>query len=346
MKVAIVNDMLMAVEALRRVLSLSKEIEIVWIANSGVQAVEKCRIDKPDLILMDLIMPQMDGVEATRIIMEETPCPIVIVTSSVESNTDKVFRAMGAGALDAVDTPTLSADHDTKNNNTLLNKIKKISFLFNPSKKNSTTSGSVSNTASNTISRKKGISNDDVTLIVIGASTGGPQALEKILAALPDNFSVPIIIVQHVDESFTPELVTWLSSVTNLKIKLAEKYEKIKKGNVYIAAKNDHLVIDYNGAMCYSAEPSDLVYKPSVNVFFNSVSKNWPGKTIGILLTGMGADGAQGLLQLRKRGDFTIVQNEQSSAVFGMPKEAISLNAALDIIPLDKIANKIKYLTL
>ncbi len=343
MKVAIVNDMLMAVEALRRVLSLSKEIEIVWIANSGVQAVEKCRIEKPDLILMDLIMPQMDGIEATRIIMKETPCLIVIVTSSVESNTDKVFRAIGAGALDAVNTPTLrSADRDAQNNNALLNKINKISYLLNPSKKNSATTDSVGNTSV----KKEGISGDDVTLIVIGASTGGPQALEKILAALPNNFSVPIIIVQHVDESFTPELVTWLNSVTNLKIKLAEKYEKIKKGNVYIAAKNDHLIIDYNGAMCYSTEPSDLVYKPSVNVFFDSVSKNWPGKTIGILLTGMGADGAQGLLQLRKRGDFTIAQNEQSSVVFGMPKEAINLNAALDIIPLDKIANKIKYLTL
>lgn len=346
MKVAIVNDMLMAVETLRRVLSLDKEIEIAWIANSGVQAVEKCRVEKPDLILMDLIMPQMDGVEATRIIMKETPCPIFIVTASVESNTDKVFRAMGAGALDAMNTPVLGvdagADHDAQNNNVLLDKINKISFLFNADKEDS----KVTESFNNAIGNKKKISHDDVTLIVIGASSGGPRALKKILAALPNNFSVPIIIVQHVDESFTPELVTWLSSVTNLKIKLAEKYETIKKGNVYIAAKNDHLVIDYNGVMCYSDEPSDVGYKPSVNVFFDSVSKNWRGKTIGILLTGMGVDGAQGLLQLRKRGDFTIAQDEQSSAVFGMPKEAININAAMDVMPLNKIASKIKYLTL
>jgi len=337
MKVAIVNDMIMAVEALRRMLSLSKEIEIIWIANSGIQAVEKCRTNKPDLILMDLIMPQMNGVEATQIIMKETPCPILIVTSSVEGNTDKVFRAMGACALDAINTPVLSANSDTQSNNVLLEKINRIAILLDPNKKIFPVKKDVSN--------KRVANNDNVDLIVIGASSGGPQALEKILAALPNNFSVPIVIVQHVDEAFTPDLVSWLNSVSALKIKLAEEFERIKKGNVYVAAKNSHLVIDYNSTLRYSTEPQDLAHKPSVNVFFDSVSKIWPGKTIGILLTGMGVDGAEGLLQLRKRGDYTITQDKQSCAVYGMPRAATDLDAAMDILPLNKIASRILNLT-
>jgi len=337
MKVAIVNDMIMAVEALRRMLSLSKEIEIIWIANSGIQAVEKCRTNKPDLILMDLIMPQMNGVKATQIIMQETPCPILIVTSSVEGNTNMVFRAMGAGALDAINTPVLSANSDTQSNNVLLEKINRIAILLDPNKKILPVKKYVSN--------KRVANNDNIDLIVIGASSGGPQALEEILAALPDNFSVPIVIIQHVDEAFTPDLVSWLNSVSALKIKLVEEFERIKKGNVYVAAKNNHLVIDYNSTLRYSTEPQDLAHKPSVNVFFDSVSKNWPGKTIGILLTGMGVDGAEGLLQLRKRGDYTITQDKQSCAVYGMPKAATDLDAAMDILPLNKIATRILNLT-
>lgn len=333
MKIAIVNDMIMAVEALRRVLSLSKHIKVVWIANNGVQAVEKCRAEKPDLILMDLIMPEMDGVEATRIIMKQTPCPILIVTSSVEGNAETVFRAMGAGALDAINTPTLSAFNNSEIDGLLLEKINKIAFLLNSTQKKPVFLHSATN---NHVAHDSNIS-----LVVVGASSGGPQALEEILTALPNNFSVPIIIVQHVDEEFTPELVAWLDSICGLQVKLAHEYEKIKKGNVYIAAKNDHLVMTYNGIVHYSNEPAELAYKPSVDVFFNSVAKNWSGKVIGVLLTGMGVDGAEGLLQLRNRGDFTITQDKQSCAVYGMPKAANEIDAAIEILPLKNIANRI-----
>ncbi len=330
MKIAIVNDMLMAVEALRRVLSQSGDIEVIWVANNGAQAVEQCQKDKPDLILMDLIMPVMDGVEATKQIMQQTPCSILIVTSSVDHNADKVFRAMGAGALDAVNTPVMESGNTNEIQNVILEKIKNIALLMRPK-----------TTISFSKKPAQSITNKSINLVVIGASSGGPQALENVLGKLPASFPVPIVIVQHVDEAFVTELTAWLDSVTELNVKLASENEMLKKGNVYIASKSDHLIINDKMLLSYTVGPDDVAFRPSVDVFFDSVTQNWPGKAIGVLLTGMGNDGAKGLLQLRKRGDVTIAQDKQSSAVYGMPKAAAQLDAAEEIMALDDIANRI-----
>ena len=338
MKIAIVNDMLIAVEALRRVLSQSRDIEVIWVANNGAQAVEQCQINKPDLILMDLIMPVMGGVEATKQIMQKTPCPILVVTSSVDHNADKVFRAMGAGALDAVNTPVVESGNTNEIQNIILTKIKNIALLMQP--KNS----AILSRKSKQSIANKGIANKSVNLVVIGASSGGPQALENILGKLPRSFPLPIVIVQHVDQAFAAELVSWLDSITELDVKLATENERLKKGNVYIAAKSDHLIINEKMLLSYSAGPDDVVFRPSVDVFFDSVRQNWPGKTIGVVLTGMGNDGAKGLLQLRKRGDLTITQDKQSCAVYGMPKAVAQLDAAEEILALDNIANRIMQL--
>jgi len=333
MKIAIVNDMLFAVEALRRVLTKSADIEVIWVANNGAQAVEQCQSNKPDLILMDLIMPVMDGVEATKQIMQQTPCPILVVTSSIDHNADKVFRAMGAGALDAVNTPVMESENTNDIQNIILEKIKNIALLMQPI-----------NTVSFSKKPKQNIDNKSINLVVIGASSGGPQALENVLGKLPRSFPVPIVIVQHVDQAFAPELVSWLDSITELNVKLASENEKLKKGNVYIAARSDHLILNENLLLNYIEGPDEVAFRPSVDVFFDSVTQNWPGKTIGVLLTGMGADGAKGLLQLRKRGDFTITQDKQSSAVYGMPKAAAKLDAAEEILALDDIATRIMQL--
>lgn len=338
MKIAIVNDMLIAVEALRRVLSQSRDIEVIWVANNGAQAVEQCQINKPDLILMDLIMPVMGGVEATEQIMQKTPCPILVVTSSVDHNADKVFRAMGAGALDAVNTPVVESGNTNEIQNIILTKIKNIALLMQP--KNS----AILFRKPKQSFANKSIANKSVNLVVIGASSGGPQALENILGKLPRSFPLPIVIVQHVDQSFAAELVSWLDSITQLDVKLATENDKLQKGNVYIAAKSDHLIINEKMLLSYSAGPDDVVFRPSVDVFFDSVRQNWPGKTIGVVLTGMGNDGAKGLLQLRKRGDLTITQDKQSCAVYGMPKAVAQLDAAEEILALDDIANRIMQL--
>ncbi|NJK77075.1 MAG: chemotaxis response regulator protein-glutamate methylesterase [Richelia sp. CSU_2_1] len=327
MKIAIVNDTLIAAEALRRVLVTVPEYEIVWIAADGAEAVKKCATNTPDLILMDLIMPVMDGVEATRQIMKASPCAILLVTSSVTANAGKVFEAMGYGALDAINTPILGASGNTQTGGVeLLKTISKVARLigktqFTPKFQNA----SVKCVAP--------------PLLAIGSSTGGPQALATLLSGLPANFAFPVAIVQHVDAEFAPGLAEWLSQKTQLSVGLAVGDRPLEAGKVSIAATNDHLVLQSNLTLKYTKEPLDYPYRPSVDTFFNSVAQHWPGKGVAVLLTGMGKDGAKGLKALRSIGWHTIAQDRETCVVYGMPKAAAELNAAVQILPLEAIAS-------
>ena len=333
MRIAIVNDTPMMLESLKRIIDTDPKHEIAWLAEDGLIATEKCDIDVPDLILMDLIMPVMNGVEACKIIMQESPCSILVVTSSVEENASLVFSAMGYGALDAVNTPVLNPEHPDYSAENLLNKINIIEKLISPRKPPSLPS--VKNGTKNS-NAKPGTS-----LLVIGASTGGPAALVVLLKKLPADFPVPIVIIQHIDQQFCPGFVEWVDEQVLLSTSMAKQGVKPLKGHIYISAGNKHLTIDSNECLSYSDEPIDYPYQPSVNVFFNSVAENWQGGAYGVLLTGMGKDGAEGLLALKKQGFPTIAQNEESCAVYGMPKEAAKLDAAKYILALRDISRKL-----
>ncbi len=330
MKIGIVNDLPMAVEALRRALALAPRHEVIWTANDGAEAVALCARQRPDLVLMDLIMPGMDGVEATRRIMAGTPCTILIVTVSVDANTSRVFEAMGYGALDAVDTPSLGSGDLTTSSAPFLAKIDTIARLIGDGAKprSPITLGRVSPT-----SRQ--------ALVAIGASAGGPAALATLLEGLPRNFPAAIVIIQHVDERFVGGLAEWLRRHSALPVRLAEEGDRPLPGTVLLAGTGDHLTLKAADRLGYTAEPRDYAYRPSVDVFFQSVGTLWPGKAIGVLLTGMGADGALGLKALRAKGHYTIAQDQASSAVYGMPKAAAAANAAVAILPLQRIAPKI-----
>jgi two-component system response regulator WspF len=301
MKIAIVNDMLMAVEALRRVLATVPEYELVWVARDGAEAVAKSRAQTPDLILMDLLMPVMDGVEATRQIMTYSPCAIVVVTASVNRYASKVFEAMGYGALDAVCTPIFGLSGNTEGAAGLLAKIAIIGKLL----------GKSAGQKHRSISPAKQfrLPNQTLPLVAIGASTGGPQALATILSQLPESFSAAIVIIQHVDVQFALSLVKWLNPQTPLTVELANLGCQLAAGKVLIAGTNDHLVWGANGTLMYTKEPRDYSYRPSVDVFFKSCAQHWPGKGVGVLLTGMGKDGAAGLMSLRSAGWHTIAQD-------------------------------------
>lgn len=334
MKIGIVNDMFMAVEAMRRVLAGSGAHQVAWIARDGVQAVEMCAKDKPDLVLMDLIMPNMDGVEATRQIMLKSPCPIVVVTANVDDNSSKVFEAMGAGALDAVNTPVLSTINaqlstSSEGARPLLAKIETIRKLVGPvgSRKFGATAAPVA--------RPPGFKHN--RLVAIGASAGGPAALAKLLSQLPDDFPAGIIIVQHVDEQFAAGLAAWLADQTTLQVRLAKDGDRPQAGTVLLAGRESHLVFTGPARLGYTIEPEDCSYRPSVDVFFNSALRFWDGTIVGVVLTGMGRDGAEGLKALRDRGHHTIAQDEKTSAVYGMPRAAAELKAASEILALDKI---------
>ena len=330
MRIAIVNDMLLAVEALRRVIISTDGHQVAWIARNGAEAVALCAADRPDLILMDLIMPEMDGVEATRRIMAKTPCAIVVVTANVNDHASKVFEAMGAGALDAVNTPALGSPGDCADAKALLAKIETIRRLIGPVIVHHTATGKT------TVERPADAKTD--RLVVIGASAGGPAALANVLSKLPADFPAALAIVQHVDAQFALGLASWLSGQTPLHLRLAEEGDHPEAGTVLVAGKEAHLVLTATLRWDYQSAPVDCAHRPSVDVFFESVCKHWKGKVVGVLLTGMGRDGAAGLQMLRKHGHHTIAQDQHSSAVYGMPKAAAELNAATEILALDKIA--------
>ena len=330
MRIAIVNDMPMAVEALRRVLAFEPAHQVIWVARDGEEAVRLCAEEKPDLILMDLIMPVMNGVEATRRIMAETPCAIVIVTVDREQNMNRVFEAMGVGALDVVDTPALGAGNAREAAAPLLRKILNVGWLMDQGNKR------VKPVAAQPreLSAQRG-------LVAIGSSAGGPAALEALLKGLPRNFQAAIVLVQHVDQVFAAGMAEWLGSSCGLDVRLARDGETPQAGVVLLAGTNHHIRLLKNGTLAYTAEPVNEIYRPSIDVFFESVARYWNGDAVGVLLTGMGRDGAQGLKLMRQQGFLTIAQDQQSSSVYGMPKAAAAIDAAVEIRPLDKIAPRL-----
>lgn len=328
MKIAIVNDLKIALESIKRVVQSNPDYEIIWTAENGEEAVALASTFKPDLILMDLIMPVMNGVKATAEIMKKSPTAILIVTASVGMNSAMVFDAMGHGALDAVSTPVMESPGQVKGGEALLKKIATLEKLFTD--------------------KNKKVKDADLTpaaaadkFLLIGSSTGGPKALSVILSSLKPDPHLSVTIIQHVDAKFAGELAAWLSNQSGHKVKIAEEGETPSGGMVYLAGKDDHLLLDALGRFYYSAEPAEYPYRPSVDVFFNSAIANSRMKGVAVLLTGMGRDGGEGLLNLRKAGWYTIAQDEKTSVVYGMPKAAAELGAAVRILPLEQISKEI-----
>ncbi|MBF7143168.1 MULTISPECIES: chemotaxis response regulator protein-glutamate methylesterase [Pseudomonas] len=330
MKIAIVNDLPMAVEALRRALAYEPAHEVIWVAGDGEEAVRRCAEQRPDVLLMDLVMPRMDGVEATRQIMANTPCAIVIVTVDREQHLHRVFEAMGYGALDVVDTPAIGVGDAKAAAALLLRKIVNIGWLI----------GQRADVASTQRPFKPNASQPP-GLVAIGSSAGGPAALETLLKALPVAFPAAVVLVQHVDEVFAAGMADWLGTASRRPVRLAREGDRPQPGDVLLAGTNHHLRLTRNGTLAYTAEPVNEIYRPSIDVFFESVSRYWQGKAVGVLLTGMGRDGAQGLKRMRERGHLTIAQDQHTSAVFGMPKAAVAIDAAVEVQPLECIAPRL-----
>jgi two-component system response regulator WspF len=335
MRIGIVNDLRLACEALRRVVQSTPGHEVAWTAFDGREAVELAARDRPDLILMDLVMPGLDGVEATRRIMQQTPCPILIVTSSVSGNIGKVYEAMGLGAIDAVDTPRLGASGAVEGGGPLLGKIANL-------RKESEASPRGVRIPDSSVSLPPAEPADP--LVVIGASTGGPKVIARVLAGLPKTLPACVIVVQHVDAAFAPGFVQWLREHSRLPVRLIVERSRPEVGKVLVAQTNDHLVMRHDRTLAYSVEPCEACYRPSVDVFFGSVARRWPRPGVAVLLTGMGRDGAEGLGALRRAGWHTIAQDRASSIVYGMPKAAVERGAATQVLAPDDIAPAITRL--
>ncbi len=373
MKIAIVNDLPLATVALQNVLQMEPSYQLIWTAKNGSEAIARCAEELPDLILMDLLMPVLDGVEATRQIIQKFSCAILVVTCSTEKNLDRVYEAMCYGALDAVDTPSLRTVDQSKSAQTLLAKIATIQKLLQVSPRSrpsqfrpSLLSWSPKSPRSNgdrpppivpktsppitpkiNMVRRPHDRSIAPPLIAIGASTGGPKALATILSKLPVGFGAAVVVVQHVDAHFSAGLVSWLDRQLALPIRVAQAGDVAEAGMILVAGRNDHLYLTANRTLAYKKDPIDYPYRPSVDVFFNSLADYWIGRGTAILLTGMGRDGAKGLGELRSRQWQTIAQNRESCVVYGMPKAAAELHAASDILSPDEIATMLlrKYAT-
>ena len=338
MRIAIVNDGLLAAEALRRVIVRAGVHDVAWIAQDGEDAVARCQRDRPDLILMDLFMPRMDGVEATRQIMATSPCAIIVATAQVDEHTGKVFEAMSAGALDAVSVPTFTDSETLEGAKELLARIEVINRLVGSPRKSKTAAGPASAKPASLVIEK--------SVVAIGSSAGGPAALTTLLAALPEEFPAAIVIIQHVDKQFTSGLTAWFATHTKLEVRVAQEGDRLQPGVVYLAGRDRHLILSSPTQLGYVSHPVNTSYCPSVDVFFKSLAKNWRGTAVGVLLTGMGRDGAEGLKALREAGHHTIAQDKRTSAVYGMPKAAAELDAAREILALDKIAPRLTNMLL
>jgi two-component system, chemotaxis family, response regulator WspF len=332
LRIAIVNDLLIAVEALLRIVRSRPDYSVAWIARDGAEAVRKCAEDHPDMILMDLIMPVLNGADATRFIMRDHPCPILVVTATVDGHIGLVFEAMGYGALDAVNTPSLGPDGSLSGAQELLRKIEIIGHLVGSPAPRSAAAPAPS---------PHHTSPCRYPLILLGASTGGPAALIEILACFPPDLHAPVVIVQHVDKEFAADLAMWLGRHCPLRVVVARHGSQPEPGLVYVAGTNDHLILTEKGTFEYSPEPLDLCYRPSVDVCFESAARLWTVPGVAVLLTGMGRDGGKGLLALRQRGWKTIAQNQATCVVYGMPRAAVETGAAEQVLPLKEIGGAV-----
>ena len=324
MRIAIVDEPRRA-ELLKLAILLGAEHQVTWLADCASGLGERCAADMPDLVLVTVDVPSVDGLAATRLLVRDAGTA-VLLTSAGQADPARVFEGIGYGALDAVSLQEALFPEA-------------ISALLLPK------IAAVARWIGKGAAKGSGAGAEDrggcPQLVAIGASAGGPAALSVVLSGLARTLPAGIVVVQHLGEDFTVGVAEWLRRSTELDVRVAREGDRPAAGCVLVAGGNDHLIFKPSGRLGYTTEPHDKVYRPSIDVFFDSVCRLWRAPAVGVLLTGMGRDGAQGLRALRSKGHHTIAQDEATSAVYGMPKAAAALNAAVDILPLDGIAARI-----
>jgi len=354
-RVLLVEDSPVALVILKRIFSSSPDIEVVGTARNGREALELIPKLQPQVVCTDIQMPQMNGLEFTEEVMINCPRPILVISASVQpEDTQTIFQMLNAGAVDVFPKPRAQSIEEYESlKQELIGKVKVLSgvTVFTRHRRNNSIAVKIDPKKVELESKKepvffpklannlpsKSLSNKP-KIMAIGASTGGPQALLNILSQFPRNLPVPVICVQHISEGFLPGLVNWLVSECQLPVKIAKFGETPQPGVVYFPPEGRHLELDTLGRFICSISPPIAGHRPSVTVTFESVAKCYGAASIGVLLTGMGRDGADGMLAIHKAGGITIAQDEASSVVFGMPKEAIALGAAKYILPVNEIA--------
>ncbi|MFN3653120.1 MAG: chemotaxis-specific protein-glutamate methyltransferase CheB [Armatimonadota bacterium] len=331
--VMLVDDSPVALAMLKRLLAPSPEIRIVGTALDGVQALQLLGAARPDVLLTDLRMPNMDGVELTQRVMAEYPCPILVVSSTIRADdTTNAYPALAAGALDVFPKPELGSTREFEAaSQELVAKIRILSGVRVYRRKAGAAPVAAASTAAPAAPGPD--RRPRPRLVVIGASTGGPPALKEVLRQLPAGFPLPVLCVQHISKGFLTGLVDWLAQDCALPVRIGKPDELPAPGVVYFPPEDRHMELSPQGLLRFTEAPPVEGHRPSATVTLASAAERCGGAAIGVLLTGMGRDGAEGLLEIRRRGGLTFAQDEETSAVFGMPRQAIELGAVERVLP-------------
>jgi two-component system chemotaxis response regulator CheB len=329
-RVLIVDDSAVTREVLSALLNSDPDIRVIGQASTGADAVEMTATLRPDLVMMDLMMPGMDGMEATRRIMARHPTPVLFLSSFFDKEgTYSRTDAIAAGALDVVEKPALMPDWRWHNAaGKLVQKVKSLAKIP---------------VIAHIHGARKLLAQDDTQtgtfvgpaadIVAIGASSGGPRVIEELLSCLPATYALGIVVVQHMTDGFTTVMLRWLQERCALPIKVADEGDAVVPRRVLFTPATSHMVIGFGGRVHLSDGEPVNGHRPSIDVTFQSIAKVYGARSAGVLLTGMGSDGAQGLLAIRQAGGVTLAQDEQSSAIFGMPRAAIELRAAQQVLP-------------
>ncbi|MBJ6750026.1 chemotaxis-specific protein-glutamate methyltransferase CheB [Geomonas anaerohicana] len=328
-RVLLADDSLLARQLLKDMLQAGDDIHVVGEACDGREAVELAQALRPDLVIMDLLMPVLDGLDAIEEIMALCPTPVLVLSAAVEaSEVDRAFIAIKRGALDVMEKPRLDGDGTLEEFAAALREkvrfLSRIRVIRHPRRKLR---------AEPLAALADGSGH---SLLAIGASTGGPKAVMRLLKALPADFPGAVFVVQHIAPGFAAGFANWLDRECALPVRLARDSVPYRGGEALIAPDGRHLTVA-DGVIRLTDAPPVNCCRPSIDVFFESLARQRCDQVVAVLLTGMGRDGAQGMLHIKEAGGTTIVQDEPSCAVFGMPKAAITLDAADQVVPLDLI---------
>jgi two-component system chemotaxis response regulator CheB len=338
-RVVVVDDTSTVRGMLTAIMQAAGDIQVVGTASNGKDAIRIIKRIRPDIVTMDIDMPGMNGLEAIQYIMRESPTRIIVVTGMMQNEVELTFKAIQSGAVTAIHTPRLS---DPESCNQLIQSIRLMADVpvvhrweKNKGQKNLPLTPIMSIPIDEKDYR-------DINIIGIAASTGGPAAVASILRPLTADFPIPILVVQHVTKGFATGMANWLNGETKLKVSLAKNGDIPRPGTVLLAPDDQHMSITARGNVELNQHPPYKSLRPSANFLFHSLARFFGPRALGIILTGMGDDGAEGLKAMYQAGAKTIAQDEQSSVVYGMPREAVLMEAVGQVCSLEQIASILK----
>jgi len=340
-RVLVVDDSAFMRVALSRMIAAEPDFEIAATASSGSDALDKISSFDPDVVTLDLEMPGLDGLQTLRRIMSRFPRPVIVVSASPDKGTETTFNALSAGAFDYVPKQLSDASLDIFHiRPDLIAKIRAAAASRKPLADGNRKKPSQSSSLADQY-----FVPSPPAVVAMGVSTGGPKALQEILPTLPRDLSVPILIVQHMPQGFTAPLAERLNGLCSLPVREASHREPVEPGVIYIAPAGTHMRVErLSGARCIlllDTEPADRLHMPSVDILMKSVAEAFRERAMGIIMTGMGCDGAEGMTAIHRAGGMTIGQDEASCIVYGMPRACAELGILTRVVPLDQIPTQI-----